>query len=55
MKAAKWWQRIEVVRLLLENGADINAHDKDGETALTKAVKQGNKGVIQLLTSAENP
>jgi ankyrin repeat protein len=29
----------EAVRILVENGADVNAADKDGETILMKAIK----------------
>ena len=27
---ALWWGRTDVVKMLLENGADINAKDNDG-------------------------
>ena len=42
---------IEVVRLLLERGAEVGATNKAGETALDLARKNGHKGVVELLTS----
>jgi ankyrin repeat protein len=38
-----------VVRLLVENGADIEAQDADEGTALHWAAKNGHKTVVQLL------
>jgi len=39
----------EVVELLLENGADVNAKNKDGMTALMYAAEKGYKEVVELL------
>ena len=39
----------EIVRLLLEAGANVNARDTNGNTALAIAVRNGHVGVIQLL------
>jgi len=39
----------EVVRLLLERGANPNAKDKDGETPLHEAAKNGHVDVVKLL------
>ena len=38
-----------VVRLLLENGADMNALDMYGETALVGAAEQGHETIVRLL------
>ena len=48
MGAAKY-ERWAVVPLLLEKRADINAKNKNGETALMIAAKYGEEAVIQLL------
>jgi ankyrin repeat protein len=38
-----------IVHLLLDNGADIRAKNKWGESALYLAAKKGRKEVVQLL------
>ncbi|KAF3394005.1 putative ankyrin repeat protein [Penicillium rolfsii] len=38
-----------IMQLLLTQGADINAVDKDGDTALFYAIMSGNETVVQLL------
>ena len=43
---------VEVVRLLLSKGADVNAKNSDGDTALTDAAKKGHVGVVVLLRQA---
>ena len=40
---------IEIVKLLLENGADVNSRTKDGDTALIVASKAGHTNVVKLL------
>ncbi|KAJ9453436.1 hypothetical protein DIPPA_64681, partial [Diplonema papillatum] len=40
-----------VVKQLLSDGADVNAQDKDGRTALTHAILMGNEGVVDILLS----
>ena len=42
----------EVVRLLLEHGADPGLKDKDGDTAASFARENGHTAVVELL---ENP
>jgi ankyrin repeat protein len=40
---------VELIRFLLDHGADPNAKDKDGDTALTYARSQGSKELIRML------
>ena len=40
---------LEKVKQLLENGADVNAGDKDDRTALMFAAGNGHKEVVELL------
>ena len=47
---------IDEVKRLLEAGADVNAPDEDGDTALMWAVFKGHKDVVKvLLTAGANP
>jgi ankyrin repeat protein len=41
--------RLEIVRFLLDKGANVNAHDKDGSTALHDAARKGATAVAMLL------
>ncbi|MDI6812191.1 MAG: ankyrin repeat domain-containing protein [Desulfitobacteriaceae bacterium] len=41
--------RTDNVRLLLDNGADINARDQEGRTALMWAAKAGKKDTVKFL------
>jgi ankyrin repeat protein len=41
--------KLEVVRLLIDRGADINHQDWDGETALMEAVQDDRLEVVELL------
>lgn len=41
--------QLEAVRLLLKNGADVNAKTRDGKTALKYAQKTGHKEIGELL------
>ena len=40
---------LETAKLLIENGTDINANDKDGVTALMNASKEGNLEIVKYL------
>jgi len=40
---------LEAVRLLLLQGADVNARDKDGDTALMFAAFRGHAAIVSLL------
>ncbi|KAF3802839.1 Vegetative incompatibility protein HET-E-1 [Colletotrichum gloeosporioides] len=41
--------RVEIMRLLLDANADLEAEDGNGETPLTMAASKGHDGVLQLL------
>ncbi|CAG8981960.1 hypothetical protein HYALB_00004822 [Hymenoscyphus albidus] len=41
--------QLDVIKFLVENGADVNAKDSDGMTALSNAVYLGNETVVQYL------
>jgi len=43
---------IKTAKLLIENGADVNAKNNDGKTALTIAAEEGNKEVIKVIEEA---
>ncbi|KAI5837852.1 ankyrin repeat protein, partial [Morchella snyderi] len=50
LQCAAWQGRIEMVRFLLDHGADINARDdKFGKSALHQAVVRGWAEVVHLL------
>lgn len=41
-----------IVKLLLRHGAEVNARDKLGQTALTKALQYGQDGAAELIRAA---
>ena len=43
-----------MVRLLLDKGADVEAKDSDGCTALYEAARAGRDAVVRLLTLTLN-
>ena len=42
----------EVVRALVESGADKNNHDSNGITPLLEAIKRNNLDIVKLLVEA---
>jgi ankyrin repeat protein len=44
---------LEVVRLLLEYGADVEVKNNDGQTALQYAAERGHDEVLELLREHE--
>ena len=48
---AAYWNEIEIVKLLLSKGADINTLDNLGWTALMYAVVESNTEIINILLS----
>jgi ankyrin repeat protein len=40
---------LEVVRLLLKHGADVEAKGNDGKTALQRAADRGHGKIVKLL------
>ena len=45
------WGDIEAVRVLMDNGADINASGEDGDTPLHRAIAAGRMRLAQFLVS----
>lgn len=46
---------LELIKLLVENGADVDAKDHNGWTAMKWAIEQGHSDVIQFLRSKSSP
>jgi ankyrin repeat protein len=44
-----FWGGPDVVKLLIDRGADVEAKTNDGETALDLAARKGNEAVVKLL------
>jgi len=52
--AAAAFNKIELVKLLLDNGVDIAASDDEDMTALQVAENKGNNEIVTLLRTAKN-
>ena len=52
MWAIRHSSNLQVIKALLAAGADVNAKDKYGETALTLAKEKNNSEIINLLLAA---
>ena len=40
---------LDIAKLLLDKGADVNAKSKDGDTALMAASEKGHTKIVELL------
>ena len=49
LMAAVQSRRVEVVKFLLENGADRSAQDREGHRAIDSAKRSGNVELVELL------
>lgn len=49
---AAWQGKVEEVKILLANGADVNLQDKFGDTALKHASRKGHEAVVKILLTA---
>lgn len=48
------FDHVDIVRLLLAQGADLNSRDVDGSTALHLASQQGSRNALELLMKEAN-
>ena len=46
---ASQYEEVEVVRMLIERGADVSAQNKEGGTPLHQASQNGSVGVVRML------
>ncbi|KAJ1431260.1 ankyrin repeat-containing domain protein, partial [Ochromonadaceae sp. CCMP2298] len=52
--AACCGHHIEVARLLIAAGADVNTPDEDGKTPLMSAVSRGDHEIFEMLLNCDN-
>ncbi|MBA4418923.1 MAG: hypothetical protein C0392_13605 [Syntrophus sp. (in: bacteria)] len=45
---AAWFGHIDVMRILIDKGADVNAKSSTGDTALIRASKYGHPDVVNI-------
>ena len=50
---ASSWNKIEIVKLLITYGADVNIKDKNGLTALMWAARKGHHDIVESLLNAK--
>ena len=48
---AVWGNHPEIVKYLIDKGADVNSGDKEGLTSLHKAILKRNLEIVKLLLS----
>jgi ankyrin repeat protein len=50
---SSWYEEqiLEIVQILLDKGAEVNVKNDNGDTALTRATKNNNQEVTNLLLS----
>ena len=53
LMAAAAFNKIELIKVLLDNNADSKITDEDGTTALQVAINKGNQEIISLLKSVQ--
>lgn len=49
LQCAAFWGRLEIAKMLIEFGADVNAKSDDNVTPLHEAVRLGNVDIVKLL------
>ena len=45
---AAYWNSLQAVRILLQNGADVELKDKHGDQPIHKAAKKGNNEYVDV-------
>lgn len=51
LMSAAWYGRVDMMRIMVKNGADLNARDDYGRTALMLAVSQNKAAAVKFLLS----
>jgi ankyrin repeat protein len=49
---AAWWGRVEIAKLLIDKGAEVNPKDKKQLSNLSAAVASGNDEMVKLLLNS---